>query len=32
MFVSIDSCHDPTRVKVCDGMWSACGAAGAIFA
>jgi hypothetical protein len=30
--VSIDSCHEPTRVKVCDGMWSACGADGAMSA
>ena len=27
--VSIDSFHDPTRVNVCDGMWSACGTDGA---
>ena len=28
-FVSIDSCQEPTRVKVCDGMCRACGIAGA---
>jgi hypothetical protein len=27
--VSIDSFQEPTRVKVCDGMCSACGIAGA---
>ena len=32
MFVSIESCQYPTRVNVCDGMCSACGADGAIFA
>ena len=30
--VSIESCQAPTRVNVCDGMCSACGADGAIFA
>ena len=25
-----ESCHAPTRVKMCDGMCSACGAEGAI--
>ena len=32
MFVSIDSCQRPTRVKVCDGMCRACGADGAMSA
>jgi len=32
LFVAADSCHEPTRVKMCDGMCSACGAAGAISA
>ena len=29
---SIDSCHKPSRVKMCEGMCSACGESGAIFA
>ena len=32
MLVATDSFHKPTRVNVCDGMWSACGTAGAISA
>ena len=32
MFESMDSCHSPSRVKMCDGMWSACGEDGAILA
>ena len=28
----MDSCHSPRRVKMWDGMCSACGEAGAIFA
>ena len=28
----MDSSHDPTRVKICDGMWFACADAGAILA
>jgi len=28
--VSTDSDQAPTRVKTCEGMWRACGAAGAI--
>ena len=31
-FESIDSCHMPRRVKMCDGMCSAWGEEGAIFA
>jgi len=30
MFDPIDSFQKPTRVKMCDGMCCACGAAGAI--
>ena len=30
MLEEIDSFHAPTRVKMCDGICSACGAAGAI--
>ena len=30
--LSTDSSHEPTRVNVCEGMWSACGADGAISA
>jgi hypothetical protein len=29
---SMDSCHKPSRVKMWDGMWSACGESGAIWA
>jgi len=29
---SIDCCHSPSRVKMCEGMCSACGTAGAILA
>ncbi|MBA3671563.1 MAG: hypothetical protein H0W68_06010 [Gemmatimonadaceae bacterium] len=32
LFVSIDASHIPTRVNVCDGMWSACAADGAMLA
>jgi hypothetical protein len=32
MFASIDCCHSPTRVKVCDGMCRAWGADGAMSA
>ena len=31
-FVSIESCHWPTREKMCDGMCNACGESGAIAA
>ena len=29
-FVAIDSSHEPTRVKMWEGMCSACGASGAM--
>jgi hypothetical protein len=32
MLVATDSFHNPTRVNVCDGMWSACGTDGAMSA
>ena len=28
--LAIDSSHSPRRVKMCDGMWRACAASGAI--
>jgi hypothetical protein len=28
----MDSCHNPRRVNVWEGMWSACGEAGAMIA
>ena len=31
-FDSIDCCHSPSRVKMCDGMCNACGTSGAILA
>ncbi len=32
MFDATHSSQRPSRVKMCDGMWSACGDAGAVFA
>ena len=32
VLVVTDSFQNPTRVNVCDGMWSACGTAGAMSA
>jgi hypothetical protein len=32
VFEAMESSHSPSRVKMCDGMCSACGESGAIFA